>query len=179
MPVLLSGLAPPDANAETRPVISRASEYAIRALTYLASQPVGSFHLARDMGERLSIPAPFLAKILQPLVARGLVHSQRGRSGGFRLAKEPAQVSLFEVVDAEEHLGRLRQCMLGQAECSDERACPLHEYWTSTCDQFLGTLASTSLQDLAQFGESRPDCHYPLPGDGAAPSTVEKGATEN
>jgi Rrf2 family protein len=158
-------------------MISRASEYAIRALTYLASQPPGSFHLARDMGERLGIPAPFLAKILQPLVARGLVHSQRGRSGGFRLAKEPGQVSLYEVVDAEEHLGRLRQCMLGQAECSDERACPLHDYWTNTCDQFLGTLASTSLEDLARFGESRPECHYPLPGDVVEAKVGENGAT--
>lgn len=144
-------------------MISRASEYAIRALTFLASQPSGSFHLARDMGERLEIPAPFLAKILQPLVSRGLVHSQRGRSGGFRLAKEPREIRIYEVVDAEEHLGRLRQCMLGQAECSDERACPMHDYWKSTCDHFLGVLASTSLQDLVQFSESRPDCNYPLP----------------
>lgn len=144
-------------------MISRASEYAIRSLTYLASQPPGSFHLARDMGELLAIPAPFLAKILQPLVARGLVQSQRGRSGGFRLAKAPSEVSLYEVVEAEEHLARLGQCMLGQAECSDARACPLHEYWKSTCDSFLGTLATTSLQDLVRFSESRPDCHYPLP----------------
>ncbi|MEO0652624.1 MAG: Rrf2 family transcriptional regulator [Planctomycetota bacterium] len=145
-------------------MISRASEYAIRALTYLASQPPGSFHLARDMGEKLQIPAPFLAKILQPLVARGLVHSQRGRSGGFRLAKEASQINLYEIVDAEEHLGRLGQCMLGQAECSDERACPLHEYWSATCDHYLGILSTTTIESLARFGSERPDCHYPLPG---------------
>ena len=145
-------------------MISRASEYAIRALTYLASQPPGSFHLARDMGERLGIPAPFLAKILQPLVARGLVHSQRGRSGGFRLAKEPSEINLHEIVDAEEHLGRLGQCMLGQAECSSERACPLHDYWSATADQYLGVLSTTTIDTLVRFGSERPDCHYPLPG---------------
>src|SRR5262245_42777162 len=107
-------------------MISRASEYAIRSLTYLAMQEREAFHLARDMAERLEIPAPFLAKILQPLVARGLVRSQRGRSGGFRLARDPAEITLFQIVDAQENLGKIRQCMLGQAECSDERACPLH-----------------------------------------------------
>ncbi|QDU67613.1 HTH-type transcriptional regulator IscR [Planctomycetes bacterium Pla86] len=126
-------------------------------------QEEGSFHLARDMGERLGIPAPFLAKILQPLVARGLVHSQRGRSGGFRLARHPKQIHLYEVVDAQEHLARVRTCMLGQAECTDERACPLHHYWKSACDQYLGVLAQTSLDDLSRFAAERPDSHYPLP----------------
>ncbi|MHC4261652.1 MAG: RrF2 family transcriptional regulator, partial [Planctomycetota bacterium] len=87
-------------------MISRASEYAIRALTYLASQPSGSFHLARDMGERLEIPAPFLAKILQPLVSRGLVHSQRGRSSAFRMAKEPREIRIYARVVAQEPLVR-------------------------------------------------------------------------
>lgn len=145
-------------------MISRASEYAIRALTFLAMQEADSFHLARDLGERLGIPAPFLAKILQPLVARGVVHSQRGRSGGFRLARDPAAITLYEVVDAQEHLGRVRTCLLGQAECSDERACPLHEYWKGTCDHYLGVLVETTLAHLARFAADSPDSHYPMPG---------------
>lgn len=156
-------------------MISRASEYAIRSLTYLALQEKGTFHLARDMAERLGIPAPFLAKILQPLVARGLVESQRGRSGGFRLALEPSEITLFQIVDAQEHLGKVRQCMLGQAECTDERACPLHHYWKRTSDEYLAILASTTLRDLTHFTEIKPDSAYPLPMPGVGlPAGAQK-----
>lgn len=147
-------------------MISRASEYAIRALTYLAQQEQSSgYYLARDMADRLGVPAPFLAKILQPLVTRGLIKSQRGRSGGFRLAdsKRPSDISLYDIVDAEEHLGKIRECLLGQSECSDERACPLHHYWKRTSDEYLALLASTTLRDLTHFCEVKPESGYPCP----------------
>ena len=148
------------------PMISRASEYAIRALTFLSQQEKeGGFYLARDMAHKLGVPAPFLAKILQPLVTRGLIKSQRGRSGGFKLAdgKKPADISLYDIVDAEEHLGKIRQCLLGQAECSDERACPLHRYWKRTSDEYLALLASTTLRELTHFCETKPQSAYPCP----------------
>lgn len=144
--------------------ISRSSEYAIRALTYLAMQgPEASFVLAKHMAEELGIPAPFLGKILQPLVARGLLESQRGRRGGFRLARPPVEVTLFQIVDAIEHLGSGRQCFLGQAECSDDRACPMHEYWKVASEQFDAQLSNTTLADLVRFCERSPQSGYPLP----------------
>ena len=142
--------------------ISRSSEYAIRALTYLALQEDSErFYLARDMAEELSIPAPFLGKVLQPLVARGLLASQRGRKGGFKLVKSPDEVTLFDIVDAEEHLGRPRVCFLGQAECSDDRACPMHDYWKISHTSFLDELARTSLRDLTSFCQDSPAGGYP------------------
>jgi Rrf2 family protein len=144
-------------------IISRASEYAIRALTFLAQDSGAHFHLAREMARGLGIPAPFLAKILQPLVRDGLVYSQRGRQGGFRLARDPADVCLFDVVDSEERLGRVRPCMLGQAECSDERACPLHNYWKRASEDYLTVLQRTTLADVVRFCRERPGSHYPCP----------------
>ena len=75
-------------------------------------------------------------------------------------------MTLFQIVDAQEHLGRVRQCMLGQAECTDERACPLHHYWKRTSDEYLAVLASTTLRDLTQFCDERPDGGYPCPQPG-------------
>ena len=142
--------------------ISRSSEYAIRALTYLAQQPrAAGFVLARDMAERLGIPAPFLGKILQPLVARGLLESQRGRNGGFRIAAPPERVTLYEIVDTQEALSGRRACFLGQAECSDERACPMHGYWKDASAEFDRQLADTTLADLVTFCRERPSSCYP------------------
>ncbi|MDG1499884.1 MAG: Rrf2 family transcriptional regulator [Planctomycetota bacterium] len=147
-------------------MISRSSEYAIRALTFLSlNEAKGGYYLARDMADRLGVPAPFLAKILQPLVARGLIRSQRGRSGGFRLAQDkvPSDISLYDIVNADGHLGKIRKCLLGQSECSDERACPLHQYWKRTSDEYLALLASTTLRDLAHFCTVKPGSGYPCP----------------
>jgi len=144
--------------------ISRSSEYAIRALTYLAQNRDG-FRLANEMAGALGIPAPFLGKVLQPLVSRGVLQSQRGRNGGFRLARAPEEITLFEVVDAEEHLGGVRQCFLGQAECTDERACPLHDYWKHASGAFLARMVNTTLADLLRFCAERPHSGYPLPLD--------------
>jgi Rrf2 family protein len=146
--------------------ISRSSEYAIRAMTYLARQPAGRYSLARDMAERLGIPAPFLGKVLQPMVARELLESQRGRNGGFRLARPAREIALYQIVDAQEHLGRARQCFLGQAECTDERACPLHDFWKAASNAFVSRLAETTLADLLAFCEAKPQSGYPEPSPG-------------
>ena len=143
--------------------ISRSSEYAIRALTYLARRGDDGYCLARQMAEDLDIPAPFLGKCLQPLVARGLLQSQRGRNGGFRLAAPPAEITLYQIVDSQEHLGRARQCFLGQAECSDERACPMHDFWSTASTDFIGRLANTTLADILRFCEAQPQSGYPAP----------------
>jgi Rrf2 family iron-sulfur cluster assembly transcriptional regulator len=143
--------------------ISRSAEYAIRALTYLARTGDEGFHLVREMAAVLGIPAPFLGKCLQPLVSRGMLVSQRGRNGGFRLAVKASDVTLFQIVDALDHLSRPRRCMLGQAECSDERACPVHEHWKGASTAMVDHLRETSLDDVVAFCDRNPESGYPAP----------------
>jgi len=141
--------------------ISQASEHAIRALTYLAQRQADGYQLIRDMADQIGVPAPFLAKVLQPLVAGRVLESQRGRGGGVRLALPPAEVTLHRIVDSQEHLGGPRQCFLGQAECSDERACPVHEFWKRASAEFEQKLLATTLADLVRFCAERPGSGYP------------------
>jgi len=141
--------------------ISQASEHAIRALTYLAQRREEGYQLIRDVALQIDVPAPFLAKVLQPLVTEGVLESQRGRGGGVRLALSPAEVTLYRIVDPHEHLGGARQCFLGQAECSDERACPVHEFWKRTSGSFQEQLRTTTLADVVRFCGNRPESGYP------------------
>jgi len=141
--------------------ISQSSENAIRALTYLAQRAGPDFHLVRDMARELDVPAPFLSKILQPFVGRGLLESQRGRGGGYRLARPPSAITLYDIVDALEFLGAKRRCFLGQAVCSDERACPMHAFWSQSSTAFLSTLAEEKLEDVVRFCEKQPGSGYP------------------
>ncbi|MBL8858897.1 MAG: Rrf2 family transcriptional regulator [Planctomycetes bacterium] len=149
-------------------MLSRSSEYAIRALTYLAQRPQVQLHLAREMAEQLHLPAPFLGKVLQPLVTKGLIRSQRGRSGGFSLAKPPAQIRLLDIVEAEEGLASENKCLLGQLDCSDANACPMHEYWQRAANEFRDRLTRTTLADLLHFAATHPNCAYPLQNPGSS-----------
>ena len=141
--------------------ITQASEYAIRALTYLAQRHGDGYQLGREIASDLGVPAPYLSKILVSLVGRDILESQRGRGGGFRLTVDPDTVTLYDVVDSQEDLGRARRCILGQDECSDERACPMHEYWKVASANWQERLRSTTLADVVTFCEKRPASRYP------------------
>ncbi|MDP6761265.1 MAG: Rrf2 family transcriptional regulator [Planctomycetota bacterium] len=143
---------------------SKSSEYAIRALTRLAQKADGGpYQLARELADDLGIPAPFLGKILQSLASAGLLESQRGRRGGFRLAAPAESISLMRILEVLDNANEERECILGQADCTDERACPLHEFWKQTSEDFLGRVRHTSLSDLILFCERNPNSEYPVP----------------
>ncbi len=148
---------------------SHSAEYAIRALTHLAQQRGDGFSLVRDMSERLGIPAAFLVKVLRPLVGRGLIESRRGRGGGYRLLRPPGQVRLYDIVDAYDRLAAEPSCALGQAVCTNARACPMHGYWKDAFAAFQTYVAETTLDDMVQFCRQQTDCAYPALGS-AAPS---------
>jgi Rrf2 family protein len=142
-------------------------------MTYLAQrQGDGRHYLARDMAELLGMPAPFLGKVLQPLVTQGFLHSQRGRSGGFRLDRPAAEVFLVQIVEAEETLAPANACLLGQRDCDEAHACPLHATWMQTSNAFHETLRRTSLAHMVAFGADNPGCVYPLPSRPVAKSPL-------
>lgn len=130
-------------------MLTRSSEYALRALTYLSLQEDRTrWVLARHIAAELGIPSPFLAKILQTLAGATILESQRGRRGGFRLNRNPERLSLLEIIEPFDRLESQRLCVLGQKVCSDETACPLHHTWKHSLNSFLHRLRTTTLADL-------------------------------
>ncbi|NIM18814.1 MAG: Rrf2 family transcriptional regulator, partial [Candidatus Latescibacteria bacterium] len=67
--------------------VGRRVDYAVRALAYLAGQPVGKIVSRADIEKHQNIPAYYLSKIMKDLVAGGLVRSHIGSKGGFTLAR--------------------------------------------------------------------------------------------
>jgi Rrf2 family protein len=82
--------------------LTRASVYALEALVYMASEGEGRRVPARLIVRGRGISGPFLGKVLEPLVAAGVLLADRGRGGGYRLAKPAAKITLLEVVEAVE-----------------------------------------------------------------------------
>ena len=80
--------------------VSAKSDYALRALIEIAGDAEGTPISAEALGRRQEIPHGFLLAILADLRRAGIVASQRGQSGGWRLAKAPADVSVADVIRA-------------------------------------------------------------------------------
>lgn len=110
-------------------IFSRTSQYAIQALIYLATQPSGRRVLNREIAQNLGVPSAYLAKILQGLSREKLLHSSRGRCGGFSLRPGAGKTSLLDIVLLTEGARVDRECLLGLKVCKDETACPLHRKW--------------------------------------------------
>ncbi|MBX3472964.1 MAG: Rrf2 family transcriptional regulator [Planctomycetes bacterium] len=137
-------------------MFSQASEYALRALTELARSDQRDWVLTSQLAAQLDIPIHYLAKVLQVLARRGMLESQRGRQGGFRLARSPADITAWDVASELDDAKALHGCIMGESECSDETACPLHALWKTIRDRFIRMLQTTTLRDLARFQDSRP-----------------------
>lgn len=83
--------------------LSRAQEVALAALPLLDRRgPAAKGRGVRELAAETKLPAPFLAKVLQRLVGRGLLRSKRGRSGGFVLGRPASEITLADVVLALE-----------------------------------------------------------------------------
>lgn len=80
--------------------VSAKSDYALRALIEIARRPADELVSAEELGRLQDIPRGFLQAILADLRRSGLVVSVRGQSGGWRLAGEPAGVSVADVIRA-------------------------------------------------------------------------------
>jgi Rrf2 family protein len=80
--------------------VSAKSDYALRALIELAGRRGGDPVSAEELGRLQEIPHGFLQAILADLRRSGLVRSQRGQSGGWRLARDPDSISVADVIRA-------------------------------------------------------------------------------
>jgi Rrf2 family transcriptional regulator, iron-sulfur cluster assembly transcription factor len=110
-------------------LFSKACEYGIRAMLFLASQEDDKPVRVREIAETLKIPIPFLSKIVHSLSRNQLIHSQKGPGGGVTLAKAPSEITLLQVVEVIDGLDLFRACALGLPHCSDDFPCPLHGQW--------------------------------------------------
>jgi Rrf2 family iron-sulfur cluster assembly transcriptional regulator len=131
-------------------LFSRQCEYALQAVLYLALKPEGVKISIRDLTKRIQIPHHFLAKILQQLVYKGLLVSQKGPTGGFALARPAKAITLFNIVEAVDGVGFTTNCILGFPECSGKNPCAVHETWGTMRDELKAVFMNKNLAQMAK-----------------------------
>lgn len=141
-------------------MLSQTVEYALRAVAALA-QAAPEARTAAQLAKATRTPAPYLAKVLQGLRRGGIVLSRRGAGGGVALARDPAVMTVLEVVNAVEPIQRIRTCPL-KLVAHGTRLCPLHRRLDdalASVEQAFGSV--TVAQVLAEPSESVPLCAFP------------------
>ena len=131
--------------------ISQKTEYALRAMLELATRSDAGLTSAREISERQRIPLRFLEQQLGSLSKAGLVESFRGAGGGCRLAKEPADINVADVVDAIEGPFYPMFC-LDPAEhtCWQDSRCGLQDLWGDVRIAVRGVFERTTLAQLEE-----------------------------
>jgi Rrf2 family protein len=137
-------------------MLSTTSEYALRALSYLAKRPEGGSVLGRDLAREAEVPANYLAKILLALRRAGLVSTARGSGGGYRLRRAPRTIPLNEIVELFDGTQTRDGCVLGhERRCNDGNTCAAHYAWRDVRAAYSHFLTATTLADIAQEPERR------------------------
>ena len=134
-------------------MITKTGLHAVRAMVALARLPVGTYAGAAAIAKEIQAPQNYLGKLLQVLSREKLVQSQKGLGGGFRLARDPRDISLLDVVEPIEHISRWSGCILGRPECSETNPCAIHNRWKAVRDSYLRMLRRTTLAELVAKGE--------------------------
>src|SRR5262245_176016 len=119
----------------------------------LARLPEGTYAGAAHIAQDIGAPQNYLGKLLKALAEEGLVASQKGLGGGFRLIRDPKHISLLDVVEPIEHLARWSGCILGRPECSEVEPCAIHDRWKAVREAYLRMLQRTTLAELVAKGE--------------------------
>ena len=128
--------------------LTRAADYAVRAMMHIGSLPENGVALKDDIAQAQHIPPSFSAKILRQLVKTGLLRSARGVNGGFGLARDAAKINLLEIVEGIEGPLHLNDCVPDPDHCTLSHDCPVSTVWLEVQNQMTALLRETTLETL-------------------------------
>jgi len=142
--------------------LTRAGEYAIRCMIYLAHSGQGVLISKQEICERAEIPTHFLAKIAQELAKAQFIIIRQGPKGGYSLLPKPEDISLLQVVEVMIGEIFLNDCIDRPQICTVSNSCSVHKVWATARDQLRETLAAVSLAELSEKGSCIPVFPMPL-----------------
>jgi len=124
--------------------LSRLADYGVVLAGSMAANPE-RFYNAYELAATTHLPVPTVSKILAALTRHGVLTSQRGAKGGYRLARSPAEVSVADVVAAVDGPISLTLCAdHGESNCDVESVCPNRRGW-----QRINTAIRKAFQDVS------------------------------
>ncbi len=136
-------------------MLSKKCKYAIHALVYLAERyQQGPVHI-QDIAEQQHIPKKFLEAILLELRNAKILHSKKGKGGGYYLYRKPEEVNLIEIMRLMDGAIAMLPCVSLNyyepcEECRDERNCGIRDVFIGVRDETLKILSESTLAQILE-----------------------------
>lgn len=136
-------------------MLSNTCKYALRALIYLGKfseedKRIGIKKISEDLG----LSSPFLGKILQNMVKQKLLVSTKGPNGGFALAKNPEEVTLYDIVIKVDGEDFFTNCLISLEPCKthdpSKPYCPVHAQYEKLRNDIGAFYKKTTLEIISK-----------------------------
>lgn len=127
--------------------LSTKSRYGIKALVELAIQHGEGPVSIKTIGEKWNISEYYLEQLFATLRKAGLIQSIRGAQGGYILAKEPKDISVYDLIETLEGPVEISTC-LTEEKCDNIGGCPTRILWKKIKQSIDEVTKSVSLQDM-------------------------------
>lgn len=136
-------------------MLSNTCKYALRALIYLGKFSEDDKRIGiKKISEDLGLSSPFLGKILQNLVKQKLLVSTKGPNGGFSLARNASEISLWDIVTKVDGEEFFTNCLISLEPCithdPTKPLCPVHSQYDKLRNEISGFYKETSLEIISQ-----------------------------
>ncbi|MBL7925300.1 MAG: Rrf2 family transcriptional regulator [Bacteroidia bacterium] len=132
-------------------MFSKSCEYAIKAMIFIAqkSQPETRISI-KEIAGGIGAPEHFIAKILQELSRKKLLHSIKGPNGGFYLTKADYKTSLADIVKVMDGDKIYNVCVLGLKSCSPKNPCPVHDEYKEIKKNLISMIEKNTIGTFNQ-----------------------------
>ena len=157
--------------------LSSLADYAVVMMSAAARHCGGIGRLnATALAEDTGLPLPTVQKLVSKLSAAGLIESQRGTGGGFRLSRPPATISLADIVEAIEGPIAITTCVDAERhDCAVEGSCRVKPHMSHVNGAVRGALAGVSLASLSQAPSASSAVEQRIPNNRVSTSLDTNG----
>lgn len=135
--------------------LTKKADYGLMALKYLAEHPDEASLSAKEIAEAYHIPPQLLAKILQLLAREGLLRSHAGMNGGYTLARQPQNITAFEVIRIIDGPLFITSCVTESGICDLTSSCTIKEPLARVNDSISDVLRKIRISDLVEADANR------------------------
>ena len=155
--------------------LTKKADYSLIALKLFASRKseMGVALSAKELADASGIPLPILSKLLQKLGKSGFLESAYGTNGGYRLARDPKDISVLEVIRAIDGPIVLANCFTHDTSCLHSGRCTVRRPLRRIHEGILHLLESVSIKDMLE--DSDLEAQMAIPSSASFPIHPSSG----
>lgn len=132
-------------------MLSNTCKIAINAVVFLSTKiDTNERFTIKEIASEIEVSEHTLGKLLQVLVKRNIIFSEKGPSGGFYISNQQMQLPVMSIVEAIDGKEIFKECGLGLSKCSHTKPCSIHDQYKEARDLFMDIFNNNKISDLGK-----------------------------